>query len=440
MRQVWLLFLVCGFFSVTDLSAEEARRAELVIPPKKPAADEPQRALPVTPADKKETAAAPKKEKPSVEIDLGSKKEPGPVAKKELSAPEKKENGSVAKKDLAQVEKKPISAVDKKEVSAPAKKEVIATAKKEVSTPEKKESSPVAKKDLAQVEKKPISAADKKEVTAPARKEANAAVKKEVSAGDKKEITPVAKKEVSATEKKENISVAKKDLAQVEKKPITAVDKKEITALAKKEVIAAVKKDVNAADKKEILPVVKKEVAQIEKKEVAATKVIAAADKKDSSSTAKKEFTFQDEKGKTVSAEVVDQYQNKRIVYPLAKVDHRVNAKLIHAASIAQDRARAHSKSACWHYVKNALLASGIISTYPKSVYAKQAGEELVRDYGFKKLPIHDPYKAPIGSVLVYGARRAAGHVELRTKTGFVSDFQNKKPSKRPLIGVYAKA
>ncbi len=370
MRQVWLLFLVCGFFSVTDLSAEEARRAELVNPPKKSTADEPQRALPVTPADKKETTAAPKKEKPSIEIDLGSKKEPGQVAKKEVSAPEKKENVSVGKKDLAQAEKKPISSVDKKEVSAPAKKEVIVAAKKDVSAPEKKE----------------------------------------------------------------NVSVTKREVAQVEKKPEGSADKKEVGAPAKKEVIATAKKAVNPVDKKEIIPVAKKEVAQVEKKEV------AAVDKKEASSKGKKEFTFQDEKGKTVSAEVVDQYQNKRIVYPLAKVDNRVNAKLIHAASIAQDRARAHSKSACWHYVKNALLASGIISTYPKSVYAKQAGEELVRDYGFKKLPIHDPYKAPIGSVLVYGARRAAGHVELRTKTGFVSDFQNKKPSKRPLIGVYAKA
>ena len=74
-----------------------------------------------------------------------------------------------------------------------------------------------------------------------------------------------------------------------------------------------------------------------------------------------------------------------------------------------------------------------------KTALAKQAGDELVRDYGFKKLPIRDPFAAPIGSVLVYSARGAAGHVEIRTKTGFVSDFRSKTPSKRPLIGVYAK-
>jgi hypothetical protein len=155
---------------------------------------------------------------------------------------------------------------------------------------------------------------------------------------------------------------------------------------------------------------------------------------------ADRKFTFKDRTGRVVAAPIVDQYQKSRIVYPLAKVDPRINPRLARAASIAQDRAHAHSKSRCWRYVKNALLASGIISSYPKTAYAKQAGEELVRDYGFKKLPIRDPYKAPIGAVLVYGSRRAAGHVEIRTKTGFVSDFQNKKPSPRPLIGVYAKA
>ncbi len=124
---------------------------------------------------------------------------------------------------------------------------------------------------------------------------------------------------------------------------------------------------------------------------------------------------------------------------PVAKIDRRLSPTLMRAASIAQDRAHARSKSRCWRYVKGALLASGAISSYPKTVYAKQAGDELVRDYGFKKLPIRDPYAAPIGAVLVYGARRAAGHVEIRTRTGFVSDFENKKPSPRPLIGVYAK-
>ncbi|MGI8435466.1 MAG: hypothetical protein ACR2NX_00955 [Chthoniobacterales bacterium] len=158
-----------------------------------------------------------------------------------------------------------------------------------------------------------------------------------------------------------------------------------------------------------------------------------------SGATAKKEFTYRDAHGRNLEAPIIDRYQKDRIVNPIGKVDSRINPKLARAATIAQERAHAHSKSRCWHYVKNALLASGAVDSYPKTAYAKQAGEELMRVYDFKKLPIRDPYKAPVGAVLVYGSRRGAGHVEIRTKTGFVSDFQNKKPSPRPLIGVYAK-
>ena len=110
------------------------------------------------------------------------------------------------------------------------------------------------------------------------------------------------------------------------------------------------------------------------------------------------------------------------------------------AATIAQERARAHSRSLCWRYVKEALLASGAVTSYPKSAYAKEAGQELVNSFGFKKLSMRDPFKAPVGSVLVYGASKAAGHVEIRTKDGFVSDFRSKTPSPRPLLGIYAKS
>ena len=150
-------------------------------------------------------------------------------------------------------------------------------------------------------------------------------------------------------------------------------------------------------------------------------------------------FVYRDKSGKVASAPVVEEYHKGRIVYPLAKIDPRLDKCLVRAASIAQERSHAHSKSRCWHYVKEALVASGAVNSRPKTALAKQAGEELVRSFGFKKLPIDDPYKAPVGAVLVYGTRRSAGHVEIRTKTGFVSDFRNKKPSRRPLIGIYAK-
>jgi len=42
-----------------------------------------------------------------------------------------------------------------------------------------------------------------------------------------------------------------------------------------------------------------------------------------------------------------------------------------------------------------------VINSYPKTALAAEAGDELMRSYGFKRLPIHDPYQAPLGAVLV---------------------------------------
>ena len=153
----------------------------------------------------------------------------------------------------------------------------------------------------------------------------------------------------------------------------------------------------------------------------------------------KSKFTFKDANGKSDSAEIVTKYAPKKIVQPFAKVDSSIDPKLRRAATIAEERAHAHSREQCWHYVKEALLASGAVSSYPKTVNAKDAAGELVNKYGFKKLPVRDPYKAPVGSVLVYNNKRGAGHVEIRTKSGFASDFRSKIPSPRPLIGVYSK-
>jgi hypothetical protein len=150
-------------------------------------------------------------------------------------------------------------------------------------------------------------------------------------------------------------------------------------------------------------------------------------------------FSFKAPGGKNQSVPVITQYYPKQIVYPYGKVDRHIDSRLMQAASIAQERAHAHSRSRCWHYVKDALLASGVIDTRPKSELARDAASELVSNYGFKRLNVSDPFSAPVGSVLVYGAGRSVGHVELRTRDGFVSDFRSKTPSRRPLVGVYAK-
>jgi hypothetical protein len=152
------------------------------------------------------------------------------------------------------------------------------------------------------------------------------------------------------------------------------------------------------------------------------------------SSDAETRFIYIDQHGKVQSAEVITRYSGK-LKNPFPHLD----PKLARAATIAEDRAHAHSRRSCWRYVKEALLAAGAVDSYPQTVYARQAGDELVNRYGFTRLATLDPYQAPVGSVLVYGSRRGPGHVEIRTSRGFVSDFRTPTPSRRPLIGIYAK-
>ena len=112
--------------------------------------------------------------------------------------------------------------------------------------------------------------------------------------------------------------------------------------------------------------------------------------------------------------------------------------RMIRAAEIAQKRAHPQMTWHCWKYVKDALLAANVVKTRPTSAWAKDAGDELCRKYGFKKLRVSNPYKAPVGAVVVYGGPDA-GHVEIRTHDGFVSDFVSHTSYPRPLVGVYVK-
>lgn len=149
-------------------------------------------------------------------------------------------------------------------------------------------------------------------------------------------------------------------------------------------------------------------------------------------------FYYSNFDGSVGSARIIRRYYNIPVVHPDATVDSRLDPKLRKAASIAQERANARSKSRCWQYVKTALVEAGVIDSYPRTNYATQAGDELVSRYGFKKLPIHDQFAAPIGSVLVFG-HGTQGHVVIRTRNGFVSDYWTKNRCKYPLVAVYGK-
>jgi hypothetical protein len=244
---------------------------------------------------------------------------------------------------------------------------------------------------------------------------------------------------------------AEKDPIQVITREAPEVITKEIPSqvIAKEKPAVAMKQTPEVITKP---PVAKKQIAEVITKPAppVAKKQVAAAITKPSSPVASKvrtfepvrpmaRYNFKDLDGRQESVPIITHYYPNQIVHPLGTTDRHLDPKLSRAATIAQERAHAHSRSMCWHAVKEALLASGVIDSRPKSEYARDAAQDLVSNYGFKKLSVRDPFAAPIGSVLVYGTSRSVGHVEIRTKDGFVSDFRSPTPSHRPLIGVYAK-
>jgi hypothetical protein len=244
--------------------------------------------------------------------------------------------------------------------------------------------------------------------------------------------------------KKDSVQVVTKETPEVivtETPHVPQVITKEPQVVTKEK--QAVTKEKHAVAAKEMPPVVTKQVPEVISKP--APKVVTKEKKPKTTPLVSEpirpiaHYTFKTPEGQRESVQVITHYYPNQIVRPLATADKHIDPKLMRAASIAEERAHAHSRSLCWHYVKEALLASGVIDSRPKSELARDAADDLVTNYGFRRLSVRDPFAAPIGSVLVYGTSRSVGHVEIRTKDGFVSDFRSPTPSRRPLIGVYAK-
>jgi hypothetical protein len=229
------------------------------------------------------------------------------------------------------------------------------------------------------------------------------------------------------TKKDIGLAITKEPAPTITKEPAPAITKKPVAAIKKEPVAVTKEKPTRAIATEPVRALVTEPVRPIAKPYRSETTLPVAR------------YSFKTPQGKKESVPVITQYYPKQIVYPLAKVDRHIDRKLMQAATIAQERAHAHSRSRCWRYVKDALLASGVIDSRPKTALARDAAQELVSNYGFKRLSVNDPFSAPVGSVLVYGTSRTVGHVEIRTRDGFVSDFRSKTPSPRPLLGVYAK-
>ena len=239
-----------------------------------------------------------------------------------------------------------------------------------------------------------------------------------------KEKPAVATKQMPEVITKPVPPVAKKQVAEVITKPNPQVATKERTF----EPVRPIAKEKPPVTTKQMPEVITKPIPQVATKGKTFEPVRPIP-----------HYNFKTPDGRQESVPVITHYYPNQIVHPLGTTDRHLDPKLTRAATIAQERAHAHSRSMCWHYVKEALLASGVIDSRPKSEFARDAAQDLVSNYGFQKLSVRDPFAAPIGSVLVYGTNRSVGHVEIRTKDGFVSDFRSPTPSHRPLIGVYAK-
>ena len=114
------------------------------------------------------------------------------------------------------------------------------------------------------------------------------------------------------------------------------------------------------------------------------------------------------------------------------------------AAAIAYAIKHAHPKSQhlCLKYVKRALFTTKMIHTYPGVIAAKDFGPSLATE-GFQNLletkPGTNLDTAPVGSVIIYrpvekqehNGKTIYGHIEIKTETGYVSDYFTEHPTYR---------
>ena len=78
------------------------------------------------------------------------------------------------------------------------------------------------------------------------------------------------------------------------------------------------------------------------------TCVLAGTVQAEGLAESKSKFYYKNSEGEFGSARIIRRYYWKSIVHPFATVDPRIDRKLRRAATIAQERANAHSKARCW--------------------------------------------------------------------------------------------
>ena len=138
---------------------------------------------------------------------------------------------------------------------------------------------------------------------------------------------------------------------------------------------------------------------------------------------------------------VVEEKRSAETRHPEAKVVASVPTDKIRTM-IAYAMAHKKPKSVhrCLRYVKHALVAGHLFDKYPGCEHAKDFGPFLKKE-GFVNLletaPGTNLATAPMGSVIiyrpvehqVYNGKTISGHIEIKHEGGWVSDFNNDKPT-----------
>lgn len=85
----------------------------------------------------------------------------------------------------------------------------------------------------------------------------------------------------------------------------------------------------------------------------------------------------------------------------------------------------------CARFVKEAYLAMGCVKSYPNCGSAKNCDGPMRKlgfsDYRINGTKVMNPCDAPVGAAIVYGGK-GAGHMEIRTRRGFLSDYLSLAP------------
>jgi LysM repeat protein len=138
---------------------------------------------------------------------------------------------------------------------------------------------------------------------------------------------------------------------------------------------------------------------------------------------------------------VVNESRDARSKHPVANVVATPQSGTM-AAAIAYAMKHKEPKSVhlCLKYVKRALFATKMIRTYPGIVAAKDFGPFLGKE-GFANLldtkPGTNLKNAPVGAVIIYRpiemqeyrGKTLYGHIEIKTESGYVSDYFTERPT-----------